>query len=376
MSNCDVTPLKVHQYCHLNRLFACALDMTMAVGQPPYTCACFYTDNIFLENFHLHVRYTDEQQFRRDYGKVLHRQGCQTPGQLRQVLETIEKEVQRRKKLGEESRKRRTEISLCYKPRHPELYVLQESFLAGEFLAAVKYSKSPQANLEGMVQHLHSITDKRIYQLPVFLPGFCTKLIEELENFEKSELPKGRPNTMNNYGILLNELGFVDTFTAALCEKYVKPIASLLYPDWGGGCLDSHRAFVVKYSLQEDLDLSGHYDNAEITLNVCLGKVFADGNLYFSDMREVPVNERKYAEVKHIIGQGVLHRGQHIHGALPITSGERWNLIIWMRASQYRNKLCPMCNKEPLLIETLGDGDGFTSTREDKAETVNICSLI
>ncbi|XP_012819960.1 2-oxoglutarate and iron-dependent oxygenase domain-containing protein 2 isoform X2 [Xenopus tropicalis] len=251
----------------------------------------------------------------------------------------------------------------------------QESFLAAEFLTAVKYSKSPQANVEGLLHHLHSITDKRIYRLPVFIPEFCAKLVEELENFERSDLPKGRPNTMNNYGILLNELGFVDALTAPLCEKYIEPLTSLLFPDWGGGCLDSHRAFVVKYALQEDLDLSCHYDNAEVTLNVSLGKEFTDGNLYFSDMKEVPVNERTYAEVEHITGQGILHRGQHVHGALPISSGERWNLILWMRASDVRNKCCPMCDNEPVLVKTLGDGDGFTSVREDREQTVDICTL-
>ncbi|KAE8635074.1 hypothetical protein XENTR_v10002508 [Xenopus tropicalis] len=347
----------------------------MTAPKPSYSCACFYTDNIFIQEFHVHVRYTGEQQFRRDYERVLSSQGCRTSEQFRNVLETIKKEVERRRKLGEESLHRRREISLHYKPLYPEVYVLQESFLAAEFLTAVKYSKSPQANVEGLLHHLHSITDKRIYRLPVFIPEFCAKLVEELENFERSDLPKGRPNTMNNYGILLNELGFVDALTAPLCEKYIEPLTSLLFPDWGGGCLDSHRAFVVKYALQEDLDLSCHYDNAEVTLNVSLGKEFTDGNLYFSDMKEVPVNERTYAEVEHITGQGILHRGQHVHGALPISSGERWNLILWMRASDVRNKCCPMCDNEPVLVKTLGDGDGFTSVREDREQTVDICTL-
>lgn len=26
-------------------------------------------------------------------------------------------------------------------------------------------------------------------------------LLEELDHFEKSDMPKGRPNTMNNYGV-------------------------------------------------------------------------------------------------------------------------------------------------------------------------------
>ena len=87
--------------------------------------------------------------------------------------------------------------------------------------------------------------------------------------------------------MLLNELGFDEGLITPLRECYLGPIASLLYPDCGGGCLDSHKAFVVKYDLKEDLDLSYHYDNAEVTLNVSLGKDFTGGNLYFGDMKDV-----------------------------------------------------------------------------------------
>lgn len=44
---------------------------------------------------------------------------------------------------------------------------------------------------------------------------------------------------------------------------------------------------MVKYAMHEDLDLSYHYDNAEVTLNVSLGKEFTEGNLFFGDMRQV-----------------------------------------------------------------------------------------
>ena len=58
---------------------------------------------------------------------------------------------------------------------------------------------------------------------------------------------------------------------------------------WGGGgdCLDSHKAFTVHYKIGEDLDLSYHYDKAEVTLNVSLGKEFSGGELFFGDMRQV-----------------------------------------------------------------------------------------
>ena len=47
-----------------------------------------------------------------------------------------------------------------------------------------------------MTDHLDGI-----FSIPVFTKEFCSKLIEELKYFEASPLPKGRPNTMNNYGV-------------------------------------------------------------------------------------------------------------------------------------------------------------------------------
>ena len=56
---------------------------------------------------------------------------------------------------------------------------------------------------------------------------------------------------------------------------------------------------------------------------------------------------------------GVLHRGQHMHGALDISKGERYNLIIWMRSSSVRNNCCPRCGETPKLVPFEGYGDGF-----------------
>ncbi|XP_058850510.1 2-oxoglutarate and iron-dependent oxygenase domain-containing protein 2 isoform X3 [Acipenser ruthenus] len=306
---------------------------------------------------------------------VLRNIGCVTNEQFRNVTEKIEKEIQRRRLLGQTSTERTAFISEFYKPLHSHVYVLQESYLAPEFLEIVNFSRSEDANVEGLLNLIESLAAERTYRFPVFTKEFCRNLIEELENFEQSDAPKGRPNTMNNYGILLNELGFDNRFITPLRENYLQPIAMLLYPDCGGDSLDSHKAFVVKYALQQDLDLSYHYDNAEITLNVSLGKAFTEGNLYFGDMRQVPISDSECAEIEHKVTCGLLHRGQQFHGALPITSGQRWNLIIWMRSSSVRNKLCPMCNKTPQLVEAVGFADGFTKDTLVQNTEQRTCSI-
>ncbi|KAF3696188.1 2-oxoglutarate and iron-dependent oxygenase domain-containing protein 2 [Channa argus] len=334
-------------------------------GKPQfYICKCFTTDNIFLEDYKLHVRFLTEQQFRQDYQALLRRLGCVTEQQLEDVLSKISQEVDRRRRLSVMSAERAATVKDIYKPLHPHVYHLQETYLAPKFKQIVKYCQSSNATKEGVLTLLEEEPAPRVYRFPVFEKSFCEELVEELEHFEQSSAPKGRPNTMNHYGILLNELGFDEGFFTPLREQYLHPLTSLLYPECGGCCLDSHKAFVVKYDMNEDLDLSYHYDNAEVTLNVSLGKDFTEGNLYFGDMRQVPLSETECSEVEHKVTEGLLHRGQHMHGALPISSGQRWNLIVWMRASQERNNLCPMCNTRPTLVEAEGFADGFTKHDE------------
>ena len=82
-------------------------------------------------------------------------------------------------------------------------------------------------------------------------------------------------------------MGFDESLMNPLRDQYLLPIARLLYPEWVGRSLDSHRAFIVQYSMGSDTDLCYHYDNAEVTLNVCLGKTFTGGDLYFGPMKGV-----------------------------------------------------------------------------------------
>jgi len=167
----------------------------------------------------------------------------------------------------------------------------------------------------------------------------------------------------------LNELGFDEDFLNKLREDYLTPITTLLFPECGGDRLDSHKSFIVKYKTDGDVDLNYHYDNAEVTLNICLGKQFEEGSLYFGHMRTERQPDTAYAEYRHKLTHGLIHRGQHMHGAMPITDGERYNLIMWLRSSKIRNRLCPMCNTRPQLVATDGLGDGFTQ------DQVNVCNV-
>lgn len=113
--------------------------------------------------------------------------------------------------------------------------------------------------------------------------------------------------------------------------------------------------------MREDRELNFHYDDAEVTLNVCLGRQFEGGTLYFrtlfpcfcflisllastlsmlcvcaGGLLRAPDTHEEMVEVSHTLGRGLLHLGEHRHGAKAIRAGERFNLILWCRSSRYR----------------------------------------
>jgi hypothetical protein len=172
-------------------------------------------------------------------------------------------------------------------------------------------------------------------------------------------------------------MGFDEHFIKPLRELYLSPIAKVLFPDCGGSSLDSHRAFTVSYGPSSDRDLDLHFDNGEVTANICLScdeDSDAGGEVYFDGMRtdrKQNVAAPSYAGYSHRVGYGLVHRSQQLHGALPMSSGSsRHNIIIWMRSSRERNRLCPMCDRQPDLVETEGPGDGFS------IEEVQVCSVV
>jgi len=162
-------------------------------------------------------------------------------------------------------------------------------------------------------------------------PQMCRKFVDETENYEKSGLPIDRPNSMNNYGVVLDSIGFRGLMQE-LMEKYITPFSRFLFAAWNGDKLSSHHAFVVRYKLGEDLELSTHVDDSDVTLNVCLGKEFTGGSLFFHGIKGTPSEGIENFEYVHTPGKAILHVGKHIHGAYKLTTGERINLIVWCRA--------------------------------------------
>ena len=341
-------------------------------------CSCYLTENFYVRSpVEGHFTYTGAAAFEHDNAALL---ASLTPTMRTELLANLQKEADRRSQQAPLAAARKARIASEYTPLHPTLWELRDEWLHPDFVALVDGAKAAGAGAgaassprrpsssppppprraplasggSGRWKPPRSIADG-VYALPVFSRRFCTLLCEELDHFKASGLPCGQPNSMNRFGALLDELGFSPRLIDPLISEYLEPLCSALPPlaAVGGGSLDRHKTFVVAYKLGEDESLSTHFDNAEVTLNVNLGVEFDDGELLFyghrESAKEAPV---AYHSWDAGVGHAVLHLGQQIHAALPITSGDRRNLVIWMRSSQWRRRAgCPMCGSTDRLIE-------------------------
>jgi len=253
----------------------------------------------------------------------------------------VKERVAKRKKREKQEYKKL--IRENYKKLHEEAFEIRKEFFDKDFWEVV-IEKRGKVGDEKYKQELAALLTEvhpGIFTVRMFSEEYCELLVEEMNNFEESGLPLQRPNSMNNYGVILNHIGFKDLMYRIL-HDCISPFASFLYQDYGGATLDRHHSFTVKYKVGEDLDLAEHVDDSDVTLNICLGKEFTGGNLKFNGVQGKGKPRQKF-ELEHQKGVGVLHVGKYWHSALPISSGERWNLIVWCRSSQLRGLPLKSC---------------------------------
>jgi len=195
-------------------------------------------------------------------------------------------------------------------------------------------------DLEERKQRLLALICKEadgVYSFPVFTPEFCETLVAELENVETSGLKIRRPNSMNNYGVVVNEIGMAG-FMSRFQTDVSQSIATLLFP-LEGRWVDSHHSFSVRYKAGEDLGLDMHTDDSDVTFNVCLGKPgFTAAGLTFCGVMGAADHRRFQFQYRHEIGRCVVHRGRQRHGADDIDQGTRVNLIMWNKSLAFRRR--------------------------------------
>eukprot|EP01062_Namystynia_karyoxenos_P000277 TRINITY_DN10087_c0_g1_i1.p1 TRINITY_DN10087_c0_g1~~TRINITY_DN10087_c0_g1_i1.p1 ORF type:complete len:572 (+),score=182.14 TRINITY_DN10087_c0_g1_i1:89-1717(+) len=228
----------------------------------------------------------------------------------------------------------RLRVIEAYRPlrRHRRLYDT-EAGLCREWLdpaCAAALADGSAAAWRGLVK----TEGREVYSFPLFTPEFCDTFVEELYSFYASKLPAKRPNSMNNYGVIVNDIG-MEPMLDVLQREVLAPLSAAFYPGIGSN-LDHHHSFVVRYKMGEDLGLDMHTDDSDVTFNCCMGRQFQGAGLQFCGDLGMPDHRAATLLYQHQKGRCVFHLGRRRHGADDITDGERLNLIIWNHNSEYR----------------------------------------
>lgn len=207
----------------------------------------------------------------------------------------------------------------------------------------------------------------------LFTQEFLADVLSELEHIEASGIPQRRPNGMNRYGVILDNVG-LQRALEGLVAAYVRPLAGMLFPELvGADDAVEHYAFTVRYEPSGDTELVKHGDASVVTMNLCLGRPgWRGGDLQFFDyeasgMYSLPPGSAAggAGNVTFRPGLVVLHRGQHKHQALPLLSGERTNIILWLFARHGVVRVAPYKKKDWLTAGQRWNGSGLVHGSDD-----------
>ena len=204
-----------------------------------------------------------------------------------------------------------------------------------------------------------------VYSFPLLTPEFCSILRTTLRDL--STLAESDEFSHLNFGrrvIDLDSIG-LGWVTDLLFHVYIKPISQHLFATTeklvdaddvkndASPILDWRQGYVAGYSADPTGSkgvtrhrLVPHTDDAEVTLNCCLGEeTFEGGSVEFYGLRGTPEEGQLVGRVKRPnIGTALLHSGRHLHAVSQVTSGDRYAFIIWTRSWHHlRSNTCPCC---------------------------------
>lgn len=189
---------------------------------------------------------------------------------------------------------------------------------------------------ETNVQSLWKQITPDVYTCQFFDPQRIGELRAYLEKAWDSQIPLRPP-----YGIVLNRRGAMldsrssgylaapsfQAFYQMLINQYMRPIGRLLFPETIGFDTQSF-GFSINYKPNTDTSIRPHTDASSVTLNININ--LPDEKFSGSSVKFYDPTMKEQREVSFQPGTAMIHRGNVPHSALPITSGERTNLVLWL----------------------------------------------
>ena len=144
-------------------------------------------------------------------------------------------------------------IERAYRPGclHPSLFdpatAWSDACFAPSFIRPFRTGGDPPS--AASLRALASQPADGIYVFDMLSDQFCDDLLAELQNYEAAGHPVSRPNSMNRYGLILNNIGLEQSIDA-LQRRYLRPLAEALFGAQGRK-LDHHHTFMVQYRASE-----------------------------------------------------------------------------------------------------------------------------
>lgn len=216
-----------------------------------------------------------------------------------------------------------------------DLFIPDDSLLDSKLRNAVKQAwEDPTKELA--VQDLWEEVAPSVFQCQFFDPERLADLRNYLENIADAGIPLRPP-----YGIVLNRRGAMldprsegylaapsfQAFYNELVDKYMRPIARLLFPEVMGYDTQTF-GFSIQYQAGMDTSLRLHTDASAATLNINLNapdEKFTGSEVDFYDSSTGNIKRLSFTP-----GTAMFHRGNVAHAAQPITSGDRSNFVLWL----------------------------------------------
>jgi len=228
----------------------------------------------------------------------------------------------------------------------PALPTLDSSIYHPDLRRAIEEAWKDPSDKEHTVRSLWKEVAPGVYQCQFFDPDKIHQVRAYLDEAAKAGIPTRPP-----HGIVLNRHGFMidprsygylaipqfQEFYRDLIDTYMRPLGRLFFPDYIQNEDDTDSfAFSIAYQAGKDQSIRQHTDASSLTLNINLNlpdghEEFSGSSLYFVD----PETGKKHY-VDFAPGVAIMHRGATQHAALPITSGERSNLVLWLFGKQHR----------------------------------------
>ena len=161
-----------------------------------------------------------------------------------------------------------------------------------------------------------------VFTFPLFTEEFCERVIKEAN--ESNKWTKDRHDYYPATDMLIKEIG-LQWYYDRILKQYVYPAAIHMWQLTGKGWdVMETETFIIKYEESVQGHLGLHHDHADISCVLALNEGYEGGGTYFS--RQKKLHKGKTGHIS-------IHPSQvtHMHGARPVSKGERYVTVSFCR---------------------------------------------